>query len=269
MLRTLAGVLAVAVLKLLSRFPPNLIVALGTPWLPFYALCRRSVRQRLNSLYSKVSNFPKPLAYYRMRLRLAALSLRHLTGYDDDLSVRVDGEEHYRAALVNRRPVALLGWHQGPVEMLHHLPPALDQRPSFILTGTGFAPALTRLLDRGRQQTDKRTISLQAQSAALRAWVRQRGVLAVMIDQVPGRPLHWLSLLNGKVEIPCPGNLVEWLREHNATCLAVSVRLDEDGILFRYQPVVPEIKALERLMEIGIGEAPGQYNWSYPKIRTA
>ena len=165
--------------------------------------------------------------------------------------------------------MALLGWHQGPVEMLHHLPPALDQRPFFILTGTGFAPALTRLLDRGRQQTDKRTISLQAQSAALRAWVRQRGVLAVMIDQVPGRPLHWLSLLNGKVEIPCPGNLVEWLREHNATCLAVSVRLDEDGILFRYQPVVPEIKALERLMEIGIGEAPGQYNWSYPKIRTA
>ena len=107
MFRALAGFAAIVTLKILGFFPPAFNIALGTPWLPLYALARRRA-------------FP----YYRMRLRLAALSLRHLTGHWNDCPIHIEGEEHYLAALAGGKPVALLGWHQGPMELLHHVPPA-------------------------------------------------------------------------------------------------------------------------------------------------
>ena len=267
MLRSLAGWLAVAALKFLSQFPPHWIVAMGTPWLPFYALCRPSIRQRLGRLPHPLTS----LAYYRMRLRLAALSLRHLTGHENDVPVRVKGEEHYHAALATGKPVALLGWHQGPVELLHRIPSIPENgRPFFIFTAGGFAPRLTQLLRRGRKQSGKQIVSPESQHAALRSWARQSGVLAVMMDQVPGRPRDWLSLWNGKVELPCPRNLMDWLSERNAVCLAVSTKLEEDGsIVFEYQPVQPDEKNLGLLIEKAIAAAPEQYNWSYPKIRVS
>ncbi len=268
--RVWAGFLAVFVLKLLSRLPPGLIITIGSPFLPIYVFCRHSLRERLRSLQNLVSfSVPTPLAYYRMRLRIAALSLRHLTGHIDDVSIRVEGEEHYLSALTSGKPVALLGWHQGPVELLHRIPAVpQDGRPFFIFTAGGFAPMLTQLMRNGREQSGKQTVPMDVQHSALRSWARQHGVLAVMVDQVPGRPKDWISLWNGKVEIPHPRNLMDWLGERNAVCLAVSVGLEKDrSVLFRYQPVQANEKSLGRVMEKAISEVPDQYNWSYPKIR--
>ena len=252
MLRALAGFAVVAMLRILGLFPPRFIVALGTPWLPIYAILRR-----------------KSFTYYHMRLHLAALSLRHLTGHWNDCPTPIEGEEHYLIALASGKPVALLGWHQGPVELLHHVPPVpKDGRPFFIATAQGFTPLLTRLMRQGREQPGKQTVLVNEQSPALRTWVRQQGVLAVMVDQVPGTPEDWFSLWQGEVEIPYPKKLLDWMRDQDAVFIAVSARLkNHDSILFRYEPVQPDAEGLQRLMETAIAEAKDQYNWSYPKIR--
>ena len=250
--RAFAGFLAVTALKALGLFPPGFIVALGTPWLPLYALVRR-----------------RPLDYYHMRLRIAALSLRHLTGHWNDHPVRIEGATHYEAALESGKPVALLGWHQGPVELLHHIPPGpVDGRPFFIATARGFSPSLTGLMRQGREQGGRRAVLMNEQSPALRAWIRRCGVMAVMVDQVPGKPEDWLPLRNGAVEIPYPKKLLDWMRNQDAIFIAVSTRLENDGaISFRYAPVQPDAESLRTMMEMAIAQAADQYNWSYPKIR--
>ena len=89
-----------------------------------------------------------------------------------------------------------------------------------------------------------------------------------MIDQVPGKPEDWLSLWKGKVEIPFPKKLLEWMRDQDAVFIVVSVRLNKDNtILFRYQPIEASAESLRGLMESTVSEAEDQYNWSYPKIK--
>ncbi len=270
--RAWAGFLAVAALKLLGLFPPRVLVFLGTPWIPFYILLRKSTRRRLKGLKSRVAfPIPSPLTYYRMRLRIAALSLRHLTGHYNDCLIRMEGEEFYRVACAAGRPVALVGWHQGPVELLHRLPPPLeDGGPFWIATAGGFAAKLSGLLKQGRKQEGKEIADPESLPAALRAWARRRGVLAVMLDQVPGRPKEWLSLWNGAVEIPFPRNLWDWMKSRDALFIGVSARLEKDGsILLSDERLPPEIEDLQRMMETKLADAADQYNWSYPKIRMA
>ena len=263
MLRSLAGLISTAALRLLGTLPPGVIVALGSPLLPFYALIRPQTKRRLRSLPVPVPTLP----YYRMRLRLAALSLRHLTNHPNDLTVRIEGEEHYHAALASGKPVALLGWHQGPVELLHRIPPASnDDRPFYILTAEAFSLALTGLLKQGRTQPGKTMVDSD-RSAALRDFIRRNGLLAVMVDQVPGDPSDFFSLWNGSVKIPRTGELLEWLRNQGSLLVAVTVSLEkEDTVLFRYHPV-NGLEDLEALLEKSLAENPLQYNWSYPKIR--
>src|SRR5215217_7465826 len=109
--RRLLGVLAVSILRVLGHLPQPLVLALGTLFLPLYIPFRCATRARLRRL-----GIPA-FAYYRTRLRLALLSLRHLLGLPDGLEVRIEGVELYEAALATGRPIVLLGWHQGPVEL--------------------------------------------------------------------------------------------------------------------------------------------------------
>jgi lauroyl/myristoyl acyltransferase len=268
--RAPAGFLAVTALRLLSRLPPSALVALGTPWIPFYAVIRRGTRRRLAGLRSRVPFVvPSPLAYYRMRLRLAALSVRHLAARLGDAPVRVEGEEHFRAATASGKPVALLGWHQGPVELLHRHPEPMAGKPFFIATAAAFSPPLSRWMRSGREQAGKETVNAERLPRALRAWARGGGVLAVMLDQVSGDSAGRLALWNGAVEIPFPRNLWDWLTAGDAALLAVSVRLERRGsVLFRYHPLTRDVESFRGLMEREITGAADQYNWSYPKIRT-
>ncbi len=266
MLRSTAGFLAVTTLKILAFLPPKIIVALGTPLLPVYALFRIQIRLRLKHAGVRVSHPLTPFAYYRTRLKLAAVSLRHLTGKYDDMPVQVEGEDLYDAALATGKPVVLLGWHQGPVELLHRIP-YNDGRPFYIITAAGFASPLSRLLERGRERDGKQVVASEDVHHALRNLVRKSGVLAVMVDQVPGQPSDFFSLWNDSVQIPRTAELLTWLKNREAIFLAVTVRLEKnDSILFRYQPVDPD-ESLELLLEKSVEEDPSQYNWSYPKIR--
>ena len=266
MLHSTAGFLAVTTLKILALLPPGIIVALGTPLLPVYALFRIQTRRRLKHAGVRFPP-PPPFAYYRTRLKLAALSLRHLTGKHDDMPVQVEGEDLYDAALATGKPVVLLGWHQGPVELLHHLP-YNDGRPFYIITAAGFASPLSRLLEQGRERNGKQVVASEDVQHALRNLARKSGVLAVMVDQVPGQPSDFFSLWNDTVQIPRTSELLAWLKNHEALFLAVTVQLEKnDSILFRYLPVEADEKSLGLLLEKSLEENPSQYNWSYPKIR--
>jgi lauroyl/myristoyl acyltransferase len=187
--------------------------------------------------------------------------------------------------------VVLLGWHQGPVKLLHGIPAdgalraerreagsgskngntpfAQFQAPDlFVMTASAFSPELADWMARGRNASGV-TVIRPDDTPALRTWVKSNGVLAVMTDQVPGAPEDWLSLQNGVVSIPWPRRLMDWIATRDPECLAVSVRLEPgDRIVFRYERInAASMKdGLAVLMEDALNRAPEQYNWSYPKI---
>jgi lauroyl/myristoyl acyltransferase len=264
-MRALAGRLAVGILNVLGRLPTGAALALGTALLPLYVPFRVRTRRRLRSLHPPVG----ALAYYRMRLRLALLSLRHLRGLPDGLARAVGGEAHYRAALESGRPVVLVGWHQGPVELLHRIPAeAAPHNPFFVMTAGAFAPALAGLMRAGRSGPGKSALT-PGDRAGLRRWARARGVLALMIDQVPGEADAWLDACGGSVRLPWPARLVEWLRARDAVWLAVETRWRPGNrVSFDYRVLKEEGRRAEiaRLVTDGLRASADQYNWSYGKI---
>jgi lauroyl/myristoyl acyltransferase len=265
--RFLAGKLAVHFLALAGLLPIRLTFALGALLLPLYVPFRRATRARLRRLDPPVS----PLAYYRMRLRLALLSLRHTLGRPDGCTVIVEGAELLEVALASGKPVALLGWHQGPVELLHRIPADAATRAGrkvLVMTAGAFSPALSAWMARGRASSGT-TVVRPDETAMLRDWIRDAGVLAAMVDQVPGAPEHWLRLRGGTVSLPWPGRLMEWIAAREPECLVVAVRWEPgDRIVFRYERIGAATLREDsgRLMEEAIRQAPEQYNWSYPKV---
>jgi len=270
MLRSLAGILATQTLRALALLSPKILYAMGSPLLPLYALFQNRLRRRLDLLVAQTNLIlTSPLPYYQTRLQLAAHSLRHLTGHFNDLPLHIEGVEHYRSALETGKPVALLGWHQGPVELLHQIPFLTSgDRPFFVLASRGFSPRLSRMMQEGRRRKGKKI--LEPGALGLRFWIRKNGILAVMIDQVPGLPKHWIPLWDGACRIPFPGRIWNFFKTHNTEMVPVSVRLGGQSIHFRYHPPIRPANMtedLQSLLEKSISNFPNQYNWSYSKIQ--
>jgi lauroyl/myristoyl acyltransferase len=272
MIRAATGWAATAFLRVLGRWPLPMALALGRVLLPLYFPFRRATRARLRALRISCP------AYYRMRLRLALLSLRHLLGRPDGLEVRVEGQELYAAAQATGRPILLLGWHQGPVELLHRVPSRSTERPFFVMTAGAFSPALAQLMAKGRAEGRASEAERGAKAvirpdslSGLRAWERDKGVLAVMVDQVRGRPEEWLSFRAGPratAHAPWPKRLLEWVLERRPEVLVVSARLEGNSVRFRYEAVDPNApkEDVAAKIEAALARAPAQYNWSYPKM---
>jgi lauroyl/myristoyl acyltransferase len=291
-LRTAAGYTAVTVLTVFARLPLRASNALGETLLPAYALLRMRTRKVLSAL-GRCGIRVSPLAYYRMRLRLALLSLRHNSNLNDGCTHHVQGRDLFEAALATGRPVVLLGWHQGPVELLHRIPAEdlkrIDQgagRTVTLMTASAFSPVLADWMASGRAGDLTRVIR-PGDTQGLRAWARESGVLAVMVDQVPATPDAWISLWNDTIHMPWPRRLMAWLCLQNPVFLTVSTRWR------RGRHIIFEYEALSRIPERGtnltdgrepitehdikhgvtmgmaraLAQAPEQYNWSYRKIR--
>lgn len=298
--RRIAGEIAVALLKILGRLPLWIPLALGTVLLPLYLPFRPRTRLRLFQLRDgqertapglrggRLRPYPRvdPYTYYRMRLRLTLLSLRHLLGRPDGCALQVEGREHFLAALKSGKPVVVLGWHQGPVELLHQIPqrdaqvtelvevPVDAPRAFFLVTAKAFAPALTGLMRNGRGaptgSATPKEILHPGSMAGLKRWEQEKGILALMVDQVPGKPEEWLAPLDGRVHIPFPGRLLDWIAQRDAEFLVVSAQLEaRNRILFRYEAMDPKLlrEDLAFHLDRSLRVAPEQYNWSYPKIR--
>ncbi len=286
--RLLAGHLAVAVLTLIARLPLGITRFIGTALLPLYLPFRPRTRAKLMRYCPQVG----PLRYYRTRLQLALLSIRHATQRPDHCLHHVENPHAFDDALATQRPVVLLGWHQGPVELLHKIPASqLDRtrtrmggrRGFHLMTASAFSPPLADWMASGRRgghRVPTRVIRPN-DSLALREWVRTRGVLAVMIDQVPGIPEDVLVLGNGMPAVPWPRRLMEWVIAQEVEILVVTALWKpSDGthaqtVRFRYQGVSPARSTHEAvkqrvgvLMSDALARAPEQYNWSYGKIES-
>ncbi len=265
-MRRLLGWIATTALELIGRLPPTAAQALGTALLPLYVPFRFATRKKLRSLRPPVAAF----AYYRMRLRLALLSVHGKQ--PDGKGIMVEGAGCFDAALSSGKPVLLLGWHQGPIELLHRIPAvrraAHGIQPFFVMTASAFAPALAAWMAR-RRQSDGVAVIRPGETAALRGWTRDKGILALMIDQAPGEPEEWLSLPGASVKIPWPGRLIDWATSHDPEILCVSTRLDKGVVMFRYDPIPAAAlkETIARIMDEALRRAPEQYNWSYPKVR--
>jgi hypothetical protein len=214
-------------------------------------------------------------SYYRRRLELL---LRGLRAHGAEVTrgfppVREEGREAYLEALASGRPVALLGLHAGPLELLHRVPPAPAGRPFLILTAPAFAPALSEFLAWGRERDGKRILWAGSRGGpsletGLRACLERRGVLALMADQYPGPPAdcEWIELWD-RLRIPYPARLLRFLENRGCLFVPVSARLEAHSARIRYEgPWGTAPKAWIRdFLERAIAAAPDQWNWSYPK----
>lgn len=285
--RLIAGHLAVIALSLTARLPLRLTRVLGTALLPLYLPFRRRTRATLRRYTPHLT----PLHYYRTRLQLALLSLRHATNRPDGCRHHVENTFLLDDALATGRPVVLLGWHQGPVELLHKVPAAhLDQgtrsggeRGLYLMTASAFSPPLAEWMASGRRAGRRAPMRLirPGDTLALREWIKTCGLLAVMVDQVPGAPDDVLVPGTGMPAVPWPRRLMEWILAQDVEVLAISALWrpgrtcsgPRDQILIRYHPVggagIAQNVVKNRVaaaMHRALKQAPGQYNWSYGKI---
>lgn len=246
---------------------------------------------RLRSCFA-ASPFADRLAlgpYYRVRLNLLLMGLRAHGRPVTAAFPRIgmEGEAHYARALASGRPVALLGLHSGPWELLHRLPPAPADRPFAIATAPAFAPALTAYMAEGREGEGKRVFwagsagskggaaskglaGSKSLEAGLRGLLSSKGVLALMIDQVPrpGGESEYLDLW-GSIRMPYPGRLLRFLEARGCLFVPVSVRLAEGSAVFRYhgawEDAAPD--RVRAFLEGAVAAAPDQWNWSYPGLK--
>jgi hypothetical protein len=138
------------------------------------------------------------------------------------------------------------------------------------MTAGAFSPALAGFMRAGRA-VDEKEIARPGDLGSLRRWERDKGVLAVMIDQSPGSPEEWVPLGTSGLETPCPSRLLDWIEARRPEKLFVAVQWEPGNrIRFRYLPATgPCLKSsgVALVSEALSGPGSGQYNWSYPKIR--
>ncbi len=273
-----AGFLAVLCLRALGAVPVPLSQALLSPFLIAYRISRRRHGARLRACFaaSPFADRLSPGGYYRLRLRLILLGLRAHGRAVTATFPRIDahGEAFYANALASGRPVVLLGLHAGPWELLHRLPPAPADRPFAIATAPAFAPALTAFMAEGREGDGKRILWAGAAGpkgleSGLRNILASKGVLALMVDQVPGREADCEYLeLWGSIRTAYPGRLLRFLEARGCVFVPISVRLGPVGVALKYHgawdAAGPEPVRL--FLEESIAAAPDQWNWSYPKV---
>jgi lauroyl/myristoyl acyltransferase len=273
----LTGILAVAALRALRRLPLPFARFLLSPGPLLHRLLRRRQRARLRACFAAapfagLSEGP----YYRRRLDLLLRGLRsHGRPVTEAFPrVRVEGGERYRAALASGRPVALLGLHAGPFELLHRIPEAPEGRPFRILTAPAFAPALTRFMAEGREGPGKRILWVggtggRGLEKGLRETAERGGVLALMVDQHPGGADVGRLELWDRIRVPWPERLLAFLHGRGFVLLPLAARLEPGGgaEVRIYEPLPgPEAEHVRAFLETAIGAAPEQWNWSYPKI---
>lgn len=279
-----AGRLAAYLIEAVRALPPETSWRLLAPLLPIYIRLRGRHARRLAALFA-ASPFGERLtldSYYRRRLDLALRCLRLHGAPLDPRLVETEGLEHFRAALAGGRPIALLGLHAGIVELLHRLPESAD-RPFRILTAAAFAAPLTDLLRRGRERDGKRVLDSRSLGAGLREVLAERGVLALMADQMPGTGAPVIRLWD-RIAVPWPERLLAFLEAKRFILLPVSTRImsggpgDPEG-RSRYRFHAPwefgpgEDRGqglalrLRAFLEAAVEDAPDQWNWSYPGVR--
>jgi lauroyl/myristoyl acyltransferase len=155
------------------------------------------------------------------------------------------------------------------------MPEAPIGRPFRILTAPAFSRSLTAFMAQGREGGGKTVLWVggdgpRGLERGLRDTASKGGVLALMVDQHPGRQEDVATLdLWDRIRVPWPARLLEFLAAQDFIFIPVSARLEPDGTsLVRYHAAIadPGPAAIRAFLEAAIEDAPGQWNWSYPKV---
>ncbi len=276
------GNLSVTVLCILPHLPEKFLEKILQPFLLVYPAFRKKHIKRMEDCW-KALPFKNQLTirkYYQSRLRIFLKTLaehepKSQGKITEDL---IKGERHYKEALEENRPIILLGLHLGLFENLHRLPTKPAARPFGILTTESFSESLTKYMAQGREQDGKRVILRSNFSNEVKKIIRQRGILAMMVDQNPEAKSEENSLLLwNKISICYPRRILELAMRNNFLILPVSTIEKNDsrcGIEFDEPWTFAEGKfsreiikeKVRNFLEKNIEGAPELWNWSYGKV---
>ncbi len=278
-----AGYLCIILIHLFRLIPLYISRYICLSLLPLYRLLRYPHTSRIKNLWQRLP-FSKQLkigTYYRQRLNIYLnLLYSHGKGPSDTTLTIVDGP-YFQEAFKTGRPILLCGIHSGPFEWLYKSPQAPEiktgHRPFFTLTASSFSPPLTRYMQTGRLLDGKRAILNNRIQGVLPVIIRQKGILAVMVDQMPGEDKDFITLWD-QIKVPVHLKLVSWMAQQGALILPITSYLDDNG-----KPVAafhPHLNSgtinnkaglentLRQFLEQAIEEHPLQWNWSYPGLRS-
>ncbi len=278
-LRQASGHAAVALLRLFRITPKPILLSLGTTLLPLYLRVRKAHAQKLREKWNQTP-WSRPLNlrdYYRMRLRLFH---RNLQLHGRPLQVgeyTVSGLQHWNSALSSQKPVLLVSHHLGPVEFLHRVAAAsMDSgRILQLLTAPAFSRILTAFMREGRERFGAKILPPDSAGLALRKILRNREVLAVMLDQTSRAKGGVLSVSPSLIG-PFNWEPVEFMLFRGAWVVPVTARLMDTGVvhvafeapLIAGRENLPTLRRrLEEFVLRTWQASPEQGNWSYPRLR--
>ena len=192
------------------------------------------------------------------------------------LITQVEGEEYLQEALDNDKGIIIIAPHLGNWEILNHF-----FRTYFFMTvmyKPAKIPALDKFIFDTRKRVDVGLVPADRSGVmSLFKILKNKGVVAVLPDQIPGRKSGVFSTFFGQNTFT--GKLVGELANASSAYLlcAYAKRLDDGtyGVVLkpanegiRVADAVESATALNQSIEECILDCPEQYLWSYKRFRS-
>jgi|GEM_PF-4422829 len=309
-MRTLAGQLTVQTLRILATLPPSTLLLLAEFLWPFYFLINYQKIKRLHVLWSNLPVRVTTYSYYRTRLKLVLIHNSYYNlCFDTDHShkschpftntkatatlpihnFKIKNAEYYKQAMESKHPVLIISLHMGPFELLQHWlhqQAITNGKKSYLIVADTFSKPLTHYLNTARAKNGQYIISNHQTKLGLRNWLKNKGVLKVLIDQT--RTKDSLLKTNMGFSLPWPQSLISWALQQGAICLPTLIiptdrQLDEplqipvtkpfnflDFEIFISEPLHKDqmdwAKNIQAWLENSLALYPSIYNWSYQGI---
>lgn len=259
------------ILRILLHLPPFVEKALFAIAYPIYAaLHKKRAWGRVQKWLSQTGMDKKttPKEVFRALYANYLFCLRYLCRMPKALqSVRFENEEIIREPLKKGVPVAAISIHQGPFEILHR---SLTRYSDHVYLFTHSFPdkALTDLLHEIRSTDGLEERETETVAKTLREFFKNRGVLAMLIDQATegrGNRATLLGLsselfLRLPLKVMSMGAGIVTFRTFRNGC-GYTVRFES-----YYPPKSPEEKVSGRIAEEvseWIAEHPAEWTWNY------
>jgi lauroyl/myristoyl acyltransferase len=309
--REILGVICILLFWLVQRAPYFILVGIFTRLLPLYLLIRKKNSHRIFLgihaywKHQDASRVHTPLLsekeilleYYTTRFQLFCKHLQYYRQKQQFLtSPRIQGVEHIEKALIESKPILLLGLHMGIFEALHTFPwlhyledhskdnntnilnSSLTNRTLSVLTAPAFSKTLSTYMTYLRMSPnsninpsiEKRSIHPHQLSSHLKECIKTKGIFAYMGDQA-SQGTEYVTLWN-TIKLPMSTRLPQFFKKHGGMVLPICTYEKKSGTeIHCYPPLTVEEnnseawqKTIEPFLEKSIALAPYQWNWSYP-----
>ncbi|MBF0432364.1 MAG: hypothetical protein HQK83_13850 [Fibrobacteria bacterium] len=275
--RELAGCICVLCIGLIEKCPASVSVFFLQGLLPMYMLIRwshiQTVRTRI--LVSPFSGQISIWSYYHRRLSMLIQMIKAHRQKGTSFASRIQGEKYFREAIHSQKPVLLCGLHMGLFELLHRVPFEAGKgifKDFTLITAPAFSKIVTAYMIKGRLAKGKSVVFNSDLSRAVKKTIRQKGVLAVMLDQYPS-PTHKHFYLWGQLRMRYNPKLLDLFEKAGGHIIPVSTWITHSGeSVVNYHPALNRKggdwgAAIRQFIERQVQKAPAQWNWSYPALK--